>query len=500
MPAACTFAPFKTQIALKMSNSTTLNPSSDTAAINRCTYPTDHRHIGRIEIHSQEQLSRALQNCVRTDTKWHVISGGKNWGYGSQLGHGRDTVLLDLQAMKAVKINESHQYAVIEAGVTQQDLYEALIRNKSSLMLPVTGSSADSSILGNAITMGYANGRSTLRIQDVIQAEGFDALGRFIKGIDAGTCKYRPNAALGKLLSQAQAGSVITRAKMYLPKIPQAMLLVSFSLKNKDQLCQAMRKLIQYKSHCLIAGNWSIFTAHRLLAEKFRKCTISAQPDMPLSFADASDLLKFNLKYRVWNGAYNGVFACYLADASIAAAASGFIRKDMQDTVSTLEIIQVSGDDIRAERDHGTGFSHIDTDEPVLSRLRTFSGILRNGSIDIAYWKKQQLPHSKSPDTDDCGFIWSAQSAPNDEHILMNACDEIEKTLYRHNVDPIYVIDGVLPNETYFMTSVIFDKCNHTEMQASLTAYDALNHVGINNSLVNFRKPVPVKVVSNGAA
>ncbi len=83
------------------------------------------------------------------------VSTGKNWGLGSALPVRDGAALLVLTRMNRIReVNEQHGYAVIEPGVTQQQLAAFLAQHHPSLALNVTGSSEQTSIIGNALERG----------------------------------------------------------------------------------------------------------------------------------------------------------------------------------------------------------------------------------------------------------------------------------------------------------------------------------------------------------
>lgn len=88
-------------------------------------------------------------------TPLYPISKGKNWGLGSKLPVKDDTTILDLGRMDRIHdVNTKHAYVVLEPGVTQGQLYAHLKENNIPLIMDVTGSGLDSSILGNALDRG----------------------------------------------------------------------------------------------------------------------------------------------------------------------------------------------------------------------------------------------------------------------------------------------------------------------------------------------------------
>jgi 4-cresol dehydrogenase (hydroxylating) len=103
-----------------------------------------------------------VQGIVRTAnelrTPLYPISTGCNWGLGSKLPVRDGATIVDLSRMNRIdEVNERHGYAVIEPGVTQRQLYERLQNTHSAYFLNVTGSGAETSILGNALDRGIAH-------------------------------------------------------------------------------------------------------------------------------------------------------------------------------------------------------------------------------------------------------------------------------------------------------------------------------------------------------
>lgn len=464
---------------------------SNLEAINACTYETTHRHSSHAVITSEEMLQEELADCIKNGQPFHVSSKGKNWGYGSRLGHENQTKLIDLSYMRQVEVHEKHGYVIIEAGASQQDVYDQLKASNSGLMLPVTGSSADSSVLGNAMGLGYANGRHTVRFEHILQANGFTQESGFIEGIDDSTCKYRHQSPTQKLLRGGRK-SIISKIKLHLPSIPEYMVMFAFSINEEAQFEPLVQRLIDYEKQGLIEGNWSVFSAHRLLAERNRKIDLMSSKDDFISYQEAQEILEKKYAYKTWKGRYNGVFACYLPSEGIAESIKAFVSQDLTPLVDTLDIIGVNREDILAERNEGNGFAHIQADAPVISRLRTFAGILQNGSIDIAYWKKDQLSNSLDLDQDKCGFIWLAISSPNDEQMLNQAKEIINASLFEYEIDPIFVVDGALAHESYLMLSLIFDKSDMDQSRLYGRAFKELQLKLEEAGMVNYRMPVPI--------
>ena len=108
------------------------------------------------------ESSTEVQALVRVANEFRLplypISTGCNWGLGSKLPVRDGAALVNLSRMERIhEVNETHGYAVIEPGVTQRQLHERLEAAHSHYYLSVTGSGAETSILGNALDRGIAH-------------------------------------------------------------------------------------------------------------------------------------------------------------------------------------------------------------------------------------------------------------------------------------------------------------------------------------------------------
>ncbi len=112
---------------------------------------------------STPDVQNVVRIAARCGTPIHPVSTGRNWGLGSALPVRDATAVLDLGGMDHIReVNERHHYAVIEPGVTQRRLYEHLRERGMRLLMNVTGSGADTSLLGNSLErgIGYFSSRA----------------------------------------------------------------------------------------------------------------------------------------------------------------------------------------------------------------------------------------------------------------------------------------------------------------------------------------------------
>ena len=115
------------------------------------------RHIPKFIVYAQDtaqvQQIVALANQVRLPL-WY-ISKGCNWGYGATSAAYQGGITLVLEKMNRIlSVNEDLGYAVLEPGVTFEQLNQHLKDTGSRLWADCPGSTVNASVLGNALDRG----------------------------------------------------------------------------------------------------------------------------------------------------------------------------------------------------------------------------------------------------------------------------------------------------------------------------------------------------------
>lgn len=213
-----------------------------------------HRQIlGVLQPRNQDEVQACLSAARKTKTTLYPISTGMNWGLGSGNPVGDNCVILDLSKMnRIIEINHELGYARIEPGVTQAQLAAELKRTKSPFFIDVTGSSADSSILGNALDRGVAYNQ--LRVDTITQLEVLLGNGNIIRtgfghwGEEPLTHVYRHGIgpSLDGLFFQSNFGIVLSATVLLQPK-PETISSFLIHIQSEEKvpdLCEALQKLM----------------------------------------------------------------------------------------------------------------------------------------------------------------------------------------------------------------------------------------------------------------
>jgi 4-cresol dehydrogenase (hydroxylating) len=101
---------------------------------------------------NNHELESIIQICRENSIPVYTFSKGLNWGLGSRLPIEDGCILLDLSRLNHIlEINPKFHYAIVEPGVSQGELSAEIRRQGLNLMLNVTGSSPNSSVLANML-------------------------------------------------------------------------------------------------------------------------------------------------------------------------------------------------------------------------------------------------------------------------------------------------------------------------------------------------------------
>lgn len=117
---------------------------------------------------SQAEVVAIVALAARHGVAVYPISTGKNWGYGDACATGPGQLIVALARMnRIVHVDADLAYAVIEPGVTQQQLSDHLRAHRLPLWMDCTGAGPDTSLMGNILERGFGHSPYGNRLQHV---------------------------------------------------------------------------------------------------------------------------------------------------------------------------------------------------------------------------------------------------------------------------------------------------------------------------------------------
>lgn len=134
------------------------------------------RVAGILKPGTADEVRGVVEIANRFRVPLFPFSCGRNWGLGSRAPVRDGGCLVDLSRMNRIReVNERHRYAVVEPGVTQQQLHAYLRDRHLPLLINVVGSGLGTSMLGNALDRGigyFASRAGTLSGLEVVLGNG----------------------------------------------------------------------------------------------------------------------------------------------------------------------------------------------------------------------------------------------------------------------------------------------------------------------------------------
>jgi 4-cresol dehydrogenase (hydroxylating) len=454
---------------------------NEIAAAETATFETSQQVRFIIQPSSPQEVQACLKAAQKFQVMIHPISQGYNWGYGSKVPDQNLSVIMDLSRLNKIKVDGKNATVTVGPGVTQQQLFEYLRSNYPHLLFSLTGSSPYSSVIGNAIDAGYANGLNCIRWNSVISLEAILPSGELLKtGFDAlpnastaGLSSFGVGPDLKGLFRQSNFG-IVTEMTMELSLLPEYLQIFYFSIDEEAQLGELTDQLQHFKQSGFIESNWILLHGYRILAE---------MSQFPWEETDEKQTLDWGLMLKLlrqqqipgWSGIYNGVFAVYSPTLRHAEAVKADIHEILAKKVNRLTSFMVDKAQIQQLRFQPDLEVPEITHRLLKGRLLTFAGIPVQGSVPISYWRKRgSIPKVMDLDRDQCGFLWIAITAPSLGTDALTIVPIIEQFFSDYGFEPMIVLDGVNSREMYVMTSLIYDREVPGQDQQARKCFDRL--------------------------
>ncbi len=257
---------------------------------------------------TQEDVQTIARIAQEHGQPIYPISGGKNWGYGDACAPEEHAAIIDLGGMNRIlKIDPALGYVVIEPGVTQQQLYEAVRAQAPDFWLDVTGAGPNATIVGNIMERGFGHTpyadhvRSTCGMTVVLPdgrllETGF---GHYPGNKTQHLYPYGVGPILDGLFYQSNLG-IVTQVGVWLCPRPEAFCFFVLKLFEEDHLDLAIEALRPLRmkgilnSAVHIGNDLRVFTS----IDKYPWAETAGETPLPDALRQK---MRAEMKLGVWN-------------------------------------------------------------------------------------------------------------------------------------------------------------------------------------------------------
>ena len=473
-----------------------------------CTIPIERTIDAVLRPGSVEQVQRVVQIANTLRVSLYPISTGNNWGYGAAHPVREHNVVVDLSRMnQIIEVNQELAYTVLEPGVTQQQLYEHLNRNRIPLWLNPTGAGPHCSILGNTLERGFGigpNGDHFLAQcgMEIVLASGeilHTGFGHYPGAKAEYVYKWGLGPYLDGLFTQSNFG-IVTKIGVWLMPAPEAFEACYITCNSEDQLGPLIDGIRQLLSTGVFQGPINLLHRNRalIMLERYPWEEMIDGGALKESIASRSAAQK-----RI--GVWNGVGAICGSHAQVRAAKKT-IRSVLKGKIDRVTFL--SDRKLRVLRRYpqaASSFLKMNVPE-LLKTLESSYGMLKGipseVALPLAYWRNRQALQSfpeVNPARDNCGLMWFAPVVP------MTA-DHVRA--FRRIVEPIFAKYGfeacltlTAVNQRCFDSTLplLFDRDNADEVQRAKTCYAELLYACKQEGYIPYRLGVQSMAEETGS-
>jgi 4-cresol dehydrogenase (hydroxylating) len=432
---------------------------------------------------SAAEVAALVKIAARHQVPLYPVSTGKNWGYGDACAVGDGQVIMELSRMNRIlTVDPELAYAVIEPGVTQQQLSQYLLDHDLDLWIDCTGAGPDTSFMGNILERGFGHSPYGNRLQHVAGLQVVLASGNVL---DTGFGHY-PNARttylfpygvgpfLDGLFTQSNFG-IVTRIGIWL--MPKAECLNHFICtvpRHEDiaPVVDALRPLRlngTLRSILHIGNDLRVISGGRVYPREQAK----GQTPLP-------ETLRATMREAAGIGAWTVSGALYGSRLQVAAARDA-LRKALKGTAAKSAFLterklrfgamlarllgnSKAGQQLRAKVALG---------ESLFAMNR---GIPNGRFLAGAYWRRRgglpaAFPQQADPAADNCGMLWVSPILPMRGADLLALHAMVAPVFEQHGFDLFVTASMINERSLGGVITVAYDKDDPAEVERAKQCY-----------------------------
>ncbi|MGE0632215.1 MAG: FAD-dependent oxidoreductase [Pseudobdellovibrionaceae bacterium] len=418
-----------------------------------------------------DELKKLVVLANKEKTKLHVVSSGKNWGFGESAARSElPYFIVNLKRMNRIlEFNKESGYVVLEPGVTYSQLYHYLQKNAPhQFIIDAQGSSMEASVIGNTLERGHGQTPSADHIANACNFEillgnskilrtGF---GRFEENNLENLDKWGLGPSYEGLFSQSNFG-IVTRATIWLLNKPEAtaILQISFGSSTFLEVTNALHRLRLQK---VIQAGPHFANIYFLLSRIYRLEDLTK--DSFLSFEKALEVGK---KHGISEWTSNIVIHGCMSQIQ-------FTQKKV------LDALKNSFESSRLITDQGFGKNNgIDLPEDQIRFLDQISGRLGGTGISRMGWRKNKPLVDSLYDLDlekeEIGVICTPIACPSGGSKLESATRLIQKICEENETEPFMALFVCRDRLIHIHSFLLFNRNNQVEVKKHSECAEKIN-------------------------
>ncbi len=383
----------------------------------------DRKVLGILKPKSTIEIKKIVDLANKKKISLYPFSTGKNWGYGTKIPVKNNCVLLDLSLMnKILDYNETLGYVRVEPGVTHRMLYEFLESKNSKLKIDPTGSSPDTSIIGNSLERGFGigflnNHFENLSNMEIVLPNGDlmkTGFGHYDNIESANVYKYGIGPFVDGLFSQSNFG-IVTAANVYLsPKFEEVKLVVC-KFDDDSKFEQVIDTLQILRFNEIIRSPVNVFYRNRLISVK-RKFPFELTSNSNMS-EEISKQLGVENSVSLWNISFSLFGTKKQVKVALEEVQKHFKKLNLRVFAFNNKQIENFKNSSKLIKFFTKLILKEDLEELslVLKRgIGIFTGVPSNVSMPSPYWRSKVNYNDENPDPgrDNCGLYWISPVIP----------------------------------------------------------------------------------------
>jgi 4-cresol dehydrogenase (hydroxylating) flavoprotein subunit len=460
----------------------------------RTTATASNRPLAILFPTSTAHVQRALQIASKHGIGVHPISRGKNWGYGDASPPGPNQVVMDLGRMNRIlEVNAELCYAVIEPGVTQEQLYRHLKDHNIPLWMDSSGAGREASLVGNILERGFGHtryGDRTLSVcgMEVVLGDGRilnTGFGHYANAKAHRAYRYGIGPFLDGIFSQSNYG-IVTRMGIWLIPEPEDFCAFFFATPNEADLPAIIDALAPLRMQGILQS--TIHVANDLRAISGR---IGYPWERAGSVTPLPEALRAELRREFMMGAWNGLGALYGTRETVAAARKVVARaigrfkpKFLTDrTLKTAARLQRA----LSWTDWGRRMGErIQLVEPVYGLLK---GIPTDEPLRGASWRVRPPAPNEPTDPLDChaGLMWIAPTLPATGRAAQDLMKLLDPIYARHGFETLVTFTLITERALCCVSNVAFDRREAEEARRATACYEELTDALLREGYISYR-------------